>query len=384
MPHRPRKLAIVGASTRAAAFSALRAGFEVVAADIFADADLQRACPAEHITGYPESLADWLTATPCDAWLYTGALENHPELVDRMAAIKPLLGNQGKALRISRDPLRLQRELRAAGVGFPDTTASHDRLPLDGSWLCKTYRGASGSGVWQLKDDAALTRAAQPHAYFQRYVEGTPGSATFVVHGSGSLLLGVTRQLLGPGTSGAERWRYHGSIGTLPVGAAVKQQLVALGKFLSKRLSLRGLVGVDLVLDGDRIWVIEVNPRYSASVEVVERASGAAAIAAHVNACTEANMASPTKEDHFVGDLLHGKAVLYARQEAVISESFFRWAIERASVELVGCDLADISPIGTRISVGSPVLTVFGSGCNCEQVLDERLAEVERRLYAAQ
>jgi predicted ATP-grasp superfamily ATP-dependent carboligase len=383
MTHRPRKLAIVGASTRAAAFSALRAGFEVVAADLFADADLQRVCPASRITGYPEALADWLAATPCDAWMYTGALENHPELVDSMAAIKPLLGNHGDALRNSRDPLKLQQNLRDVGVGFPETTASLDGLPLDGSWLCKTYRGASGSGVWQLKDGVALMRAVQSHQYFQRWVDGTAASATFVVYGCGALMLGATRQLLGLGTNGAERWRYRGSIGTLPISVAVRRQLAALGELLSEELSLRGLVGVDLVLDGNRMWVIEINPRYSASVEIIERASGASAVAAHVNACMESSLASPTIVDHVGDDLLHGKAVLYARRGAVISDSFFRWAMERNSFEPVGCDLADISPVGTQISVGSPVLTVFGSGRNCEQILEERLAEAERRLYAA-
>ena len=76
------KLAIVGASVRAAAFSAVRAGFEVVAADLFADADLRAICETTRIeSGYPDALADWLASTECDGWLFTGALENHHEVV---------------------------------------------------------------------------------------------------------------------------------------------------------------------------------------------------------------------------------------------------------------------------------------------------------------
>ncbi len=161
MTDRTSKLAIVGASARAAAFSALRAGFEVVAADLFADADLQRACPADRITGYPEALADWLAATPCDAWIYTGALENQPQLIDQMAALRPLLGNDGRVVRQARDPLRLQQELGDTGLWFPETTASPVGLPRDGSWLCKTYRHAGGVGVWSLRNDAALVRASR-------------------------------------------------------------------------------------------------------------------------------------------------------------------------------------------------------------------------------
>jgi hypothetical protein len=75
--------------------------------------------------------------------------------------------------------------------------------------------------------------------------------------------------------------------------------------------------------------------------------------------------------------------VLYARHDAIITADFFRWAMERANVDQAKCDLADVSPVGTQIPTGGPVLTVFGSGENCEQILAERLADAEWRLYAA-
>src|SRR5262245_22640430 len=119
-----RKLAIVGASARAAAFSALRADYEVVAADLFADVDLRRSCRAGRVNRYPEGLEDWLEKTACDGWMYTGALENHPRLVQRMAAIRPLLGNDLEALAAVRDPLRLQEVFGEVGVSFPETMIS--------------------------------------------------------------------------------------------------------------------------------------------------------------------------------------------------------------------------------------------------------------------
>ncbi len=91
---RLKRLAIAGASVRAAAFSALRAGYDVVTADLFADADLRAHCDATRIeAGYPEALADWLAATECDGWLFTGALENHHELINAMAKLRPLMGS---------------------------------------------------------------------------------------------------------------------------------------------------------------------------------------------------------------------------------------------------------------------------------------------------
>src|SRR5262249_25634739 len=48
--------------------------------------------------------------------------------------------------------------------------------------------------------------------------------------------------------------------------------LDAIGRLLVKSLGLRGLFGVDFVLEGGRPWVVEVNPRYTASVEILELA----------------------------------------------------------------------------------------------------------------
>ena len=388
-----RKLAIVGASVRAAAFSALRAGYQVVAADLFADADLQRACVATRITGYPEALADWLAATDCDAWLYTGALENHAELISRMAKLRPLLGNGGEALREVRDPLLLQSALRDAGLAFPEAVDSPEGLSLDGSWLCKTYRGASGSGVWLLDGAAALERAEREQAVFQQFVGGVSAAAVLACSADGGQLLGVTRQLVGDAQAGAKPWHYAGSIGPLLISAEVGSQLSQLSDMLSKRFQLRGLVGVDLVITNNHAWLLEINPRYSSSVEIVERVTGISAITAHVAACNgiTANPIAPSQNgrtDAPAVDLTnvptHGKTILYAKRLVAVTAEFFAWAIAQASVDFAERQLADIPHAGEEIQAGHPVLTVFAAAAAKEydSALSNRLREVESRLYS--
>jgi predicted ATP-grasp superfamily ATP-dependent carboligase len=392
MAEPPGKLAIVGASVRAAAFSALRGGFQVVAADLFADADLQRHCPATRVSDYPQGLAAWLAATDCDGWLYTGALENHPDLVGLMAKSRRLLGNGGGALRAVRNPHLLQPVLSAAGLSFPETLDACERLPRDGSWLCKTYRGGNGANVWLLDGDAALARAEAQGAYFQRLIRGVSASAVFVCGPAGARLMGVTQQLVGDARAGARPWSYSGSIGPLAVSGAVEGQLRQLGDLLSTRFRLRGLAGVDLVIAHDRAWTIEVNPRYSASVEIVERISGVNALAAHVAACLAADegpLASlggdepAPAADRTTGGTLYGKTVLYAKREVVISDEFFQWAIAQSAIDPRSCALADVGAAGQRIAAGHPVLTLLveASADHYDKRLSERVAEVESRLY---
>ncbi|MCA9241630.1 MAG: hypothetical protein KDA37_15575, partial [Planctomycetales bacterium] len=142
------KLAIVGASARAAAHSALRAGFQVVAADLFADRDLRAACCATRIADYPDALPGWLASVDADAWMYTGALENRPDLIRQMAAIKPLWGCDASAVERVRDVASLHMLIKEAGIAYPETCQAPDGLPQDGSWLCKLPHSSSESGVW--------------------------------------------------------------------------------------------------------------------------------------------------------------------------------------------------------------------------------------------
>jgi uncharacterized protein len=388
-----KKLAIVGASVRAAAFSAVRAGYEVVAADLFADADLQTHCSATRInSGYPDALADWLAGAECDGWLFAGALENHHELINAMAKLRPLIGCSAGAIRATRNPLLLQPVIEAAGLAFPETIESSDNLPLDRSWLCKTYRSAGGSGVWLLEGPEARQRAVDAGAYFQRFVSGTSAAAIYLCGSEGSTLLGVTRQLVGDSMAGARPWHYAGSVGPLAISEAAAGQLNELGDLLSQRFKLSGLVGVDLVISRDKAWIIEINPRYSSSAEVVERMLGVSLVDAHVRTCrgeqVDLRRVSPAarssnKSNDGPGQL-HGKVILYAKRDVVVSKEFHAWAMSHSAIDPQSCRLADIPHVGVSIGAGQPVLTLLASSPPAEFDGDvkRRIAEVFARLHA--
>src|SRR5215471_13660301 len=88
-------LIIVGASTRAAAFSALRAGLKPWCIDLFADADLRAKCPVMQIPRqqYPHGLAEMIRQhAPPGPWMYTGGLENYPQVLHEISQDRFLLG----------------------------------------------------------------------------------------------------------------------------------------------------------------------------------------------------------------------------------------------------------------------------------------------------
>jgi len=347
---------------RATAFSLLRDGCQVVAADLFADADLQRVCPVTKIADYPWGLAPWLAQTQCEGWLYTGALENHPELIDRMAELRPLWGNRSEALRKVRDPLALQELLRAAELNFPETKLCDGNSPGDGDWLHKTGQGGNGSGVSLFNP-----QEIPPDGYWQRRIEGTAGSALFV----GNALMGITRQLI-------DEFQYSGTLAPWELPTTVTDELIRLGKMLSTQVGLVGLYGVDFVFDGARVWVIEVNPRTTAAVEVVERVTGINLLAEHVAAFGIAVENSPQSRVPAAG-----KTILYAKHPLAVSRSLSDQLLA-ATGSLDYCQLADIPNAETQISPGEPILTLLADGSHIDDVatkLRARVAELERQLY---
>ena len=327
-----------------------------MAADLFSDADLQRDCPVTRISDYPNGLVDWLQHTHCDAWLYTGALENHPALIDRLATVRPLVGNSGDVLRRVRDPMLLGQVLHRHGLPFPETCTSSAGLPGDGSWLSKSYQGSSGTGV----ED--FTSAIGKSAYYQQLARGTPCSAVF----AGPRLLGITRQLVGESWTGAGRFQYCGSIAPWSLNAAAEKKLQKLGEVLNAEFGLLGLFGVDFIYDGQSPWTIEVNPRYSAAVEVVERAQCINAMDWHIG-CSDETSLPESASAH------HGKAILFANRQTVISDELTHRFLEQP-------DLADIPQPGLQIQAGHPVLTVLAKAESNDRViaaLRNRIEEIE-------
>ncbi len=98
------ELLIVGASTRAAAFSAIRTGFQPVCVDQYADLDLREIAEVLLKT---DDRSDWigtLNQRPALDWIYTGAMENQPELIAQISQKHRLRGCSSEILQRARNP----------------------------------------------------------------------------------------------------------------------------------------------------------------------------------------------------------------------------------------------------------------------------------------
>jgi len=372
------RVGIVGASVRAAAFSALRAGWEPVGIDLFADWDLDRRATAIRVTEYPDGLAAALVKQDIDGWLYTGGIENFPDLVDRLATRRTLWGNSGATLRSVRDPFLCEKALSDSGVRCPPLAASADGLPTNGSWLVKPCKGSGGHAVRAWQGDMAATDL--PTVFFQQRMPGIPCSAVFIAAKSRSVLLGATWQLVGTDWTGAGDFFYAGSIGPWEPQPDLDRQWQRIADAIVPRFGLVGLFGVDAVLDGRMLWPIEVNPRYPASVEVLERAMGMHAIGMHIDACRLGHLPECVPRTRACWC---GKAILYAPADVVVPQAFGAFA-QQQTESWPWSDLADVPRPGTRIRLGKPVTTVLAEEADeatVRELLKRRVERVKQVLY---
>jgi predicted ATP-grasp superfamily ATP-dependent carboligase len=375
MPEPRPAVLLAGVSTRALAESAARAGYRVIAVDAFGDADLRAVAdlvPLPRIGGlrYEPDLAA-RAARPVAASLvaYTSNFENHPSAVELLARGRCLLGNPARVLERVRNPILLARALAALGFATPGTRASAPTYSVDGRrWLLKPRRSGGGQGTTAWRGDRPVPRSA----YLQERVPGPSGSIIFAANGTDATPLGLTRQLVGMRAFGSHGFRYCGSLlasrdaSLFPRHAELQSRATALAQAVTSTFRLRGLNGIDFIARDGVPFPIEVNPRYSASMELVERGAGVSLFRVHAEAC-DGRLSDPPA----TGREVTGKAIVFARHDVVVDDPG-RW----------GVDLADIPHPGERIAAGRPICTVFGRGRDGE-ACTAALATAADRVYRA-
>ena len=356
-----RTVGVVGASARAAVHSLARAGFSAWAVDQFGDRDLKRvaACAVCPPGGYPDALPALAAQFPPGPVLYTGGLENHPHVIAELARTRELWGNPPDVVERVRNPFTLFPLLAACGFAGPRLAPPHAPCPPEGRWLRKPLGSGGGLGIRY----ALPGEPASPDHYFQEFIDGVPMSALYC----GTTLLGVTEQIIGEPWLHATPFAYCGNIG--PVDVPVPPALP---------IELCSVWGIDFVLSDGVSFAIEVNPRYTASMEVLEHASGFAAFREQPNPPTpfprreggegaRAFALSPSPRGGGVGEgssaLAVGKAVYYAPHaitfpqsgpwDADLAGEFDPWRLPQ---------FADIPEPRSAIDAGWPVLTVFAKG----------------------
>ena len=366
---------IVGLSTRAIAESAVRGGYSVITLDYFGDRDQK-----ELVENYSlmrdfdlrfsaEALFAASRGLEFGAVVYISSLENHPNVVEKLTAGHTLLGNDPATLYRVRDWETLRQVCGREGIPIPVILLAGEEGQVDKGkcWLSKPVRSGGGHGISPWSGEPL----GEEHL-LQEHIEGLDCSAAFVADGRNCVLLGVTEQLIGREELEARGFAWCGNI--LPLARQLRKPgpflnvVEDMAAKLTRRFELRGVNGFDFVLamrEGDLVpYLVEVNPRYTASMELMEWAYGLNIFDLHVRSF-RGELPSFSLREQLRQSRFYGKGIVYAREDAVMPETAGWRDLGRR----------DIPFSGERIAARHPICTVLAEG--------ETRDECWRRLTAA-
>jgi uncharacterized protein len=378
------KILIAGISVRAAVESAVRSGYPVIALDVFGDRDLRLLTESLslhhdlHSSYSPHALEQASRALSYDAVAYTSNLENHPDTLRRIAGDRQIIGNAPDTIRAVRSWQDLFARLKQAGFVVPETHFGRGLLQVDcrRQWLIKPRLSGGGQGV------AFARPQDSPGTWFmlQEFIPGKSCSATFVANGQDCVVLGVTGQLIGNRQFGSKGFRYCGNILPLPeilvpeAGGSILERIHRLAEFLTREYGLIGINGIDFILTGDQVCLIEVNPRYSASMELIEQAHRVPIFQVHAQAVLEGKLPQLRLAPGMQNGNFFGKAILFAEEPAIVPDTG-SW-LERS--------IRDVPAEGERLLAGNPICTLFANQPTYEETLTDlarQAASLRREIY---
>ena len=366
-------LAVAALSARLLAEAATDDGFDVVALDLFGDADTRRACSQWLPIGTAAALridADRLLPALAAlaqregviGWIAGSGFEGRPELLERGAEWLPLIGTSADAVRRVRDPSAFFGFLDVQGIAHPTVRMT---APAEAAgWLAKDAHACGGWHIHRVAQQRDPTRAMPPvpaHHYFQREIPGVPMSATFLANGHDASVLGFNRLIVR--RFGTRPFVNCGVVGPVPLSADVAIRITAATRVLARQFSLRGLASLDFMLDGDAFSVLEVNPRPPASMALygkrVVPTAAQGIVAAHVRACLHGEL--PRWPAPTANASVQGSEIVFASRPLWLDEPAVRQLAERAACH-------DLPAAASRFEAGDPVCSVSASAASAEQV----------------
>jgi uncharacterized protein len=159
-------------------------------------------------------------------------------------------------------------------------------------------------------------------------------------------MVGLSMQWTAP--TPVSPFRYGGAAGPVDIDTAQAEEIARSVAAIACELNLVDLSSADFLVSDDAVWLIEVNPRPGATLDVSE-SNESPLFARHVAAC-EGRLAPTSPSLAF-----KAAEIVYAPCDIVPPEgrSWPDWAVDR-------------SPPGTRFSAGDPLCTVLGSGATVD------------------
>ncbi len=353
------RVLIAGFSTRHVAQSAYRAGYKVCAVDHFCDQDLtwytEDRIRFEELEDLPDAVTEMSGRHRFDMLVVTSGAEDMPSRI-------PVCGTSPETVRNYLDKLEIQHFFEDLHIPVP-ALAGEQEYPV----FLKPCRGAGGWRNAIVHDDTEKVawESLYPGVPYirQRVVTGRPASVCCVTDGCHARAVAANEQIL-RGTPGAE-FGFAGSI--TPCSHPAAGSMISMAERIAAASGCKGTIGIDFILEKD-VVAVELNPRFQATVETVEMATGCNLFRLHADACRGI---LPPEQPVATG--YAARKILFADRDMTVSADLHR----------LSPMIADIPWPGTELTKDQAITSVFGQGATRDEalaILDNNITTIRQYL----
>lgn len=336
-------IVIAAISSRSYVQAAVNAGFDVIAIDAFADVDTQKLAKKViqvdvkdgqfHAQQLLQALSQ-LDLSSCIGFAYGAGFEAQSELLKKIALIVQVIGNSAETVEKCKQPRDFFALCEALSMPYPETVFEKPNNTL--GWLQKTI-GASGGE--HIKPVLPLDLALPQQVYYQRKQSGLPISCLFLADGHRALIIGFNEQWCSPTI--LSPYRFGGAVSQAALSTDVQDQVTQFIQSITQNLSLKGFNSCDCIVEDNKVFVLEINPRLSASLALYSAKRGDL-FDAHMAACL-----GKLKDWPVVDRQSRAIQIVYANQIAKVP-------VDMDWPEWV----SDIPQPDSVIPIGAPICTV--------------------------
>ncbi|MHA2303556.1 MAG: ATP-grasp domain-containing protein, partial [Candidatus Thorarchaeota archaeon] len=371
-----KTVAVLGFNARPIACSAKKAGARVIVSDYWGDEDLE-AC-ASKWTAILRAIPGKRQRAPLEKRVHVSLVENLLESIeneeidhvfvgsgfdDNTASLKDLekkvaiTGNSTAQMQSARNRPNIEEIAESLGLHIPTTLiartldeANSNCDELGYPCVIRPPSSGGGTGISLVSEPSQVEAACwrlqadidSPEVIVQQYIGGFDGSSSVLSTDSEAIVLSVQGQLIGMPSAGRNcDFVYSGNFMPMRLSESVKQLIVKSSESICATLKLHGTNGIDFVVDkDDRVWFLEINPRFQGTLEMLEQSGNISVAELHTAACKGF---LPSKAPKFSPSM---KLVVFSRRNGRVPDlSRYQNTVDR-------------TPEGVLVNRGDPVCTV--------------------------
>ena len=313
-------------------------------------------------------------------FIYGSDWDNQPQLLEELSNYQNLIikGNSAKTLKrlagksglLGLFNLIKKSHLKRPAIIFKDDSCLHEN-DNNKVFLKKPFASGGGKNIEivnnQPENIAANSLNTADAFYLQEYIKGKCFSVQFAADGKKAKVLSFCRQLSAFNSNSA--FKYGGNILVKPDKSTIKK-ITQTANLIVENYSLRGINGFDYIQNENGLYFLELNPRYTAAVELLIPIFGRDLFAVYF----KDQLKKDYLKDYLSTDLkTSGKVIYYAEEKIKIKydlklefKNIYNKALNN-KLKNVEVKIRDIPTAGEVFNEKDPVFTLIIKSKNEDQ-----------------